>query len=105
MPDPADVCLIVRDLQKGLKADHEPSANHFRELLADKGVGPELVSTVLPLRELKFEYKQYETKTALCHRHDAFLVDDRVTKHVPMFLGKPFYKRKKIPIPVSVKVC
>ena len=105
MPDPADVCLIVRDLQKGLKADHEPSANHFRELLADKGVGPELVSTVLPLRELKVEYKQYETKTALCHRHDAFLVDDRVTKHVPMFLGKPFYKRKKIPIPVSVKVC
>jgi len=102
LPGPSDVCLIVRDLQKGLKVDHGPSANHFKDLLADKGVGPELVSTVMPLRELKVEYKPFETKTALCHRHDAFLVDDRILKFVPKFLGKPFYKRKKFPIPVIV---
>ena len=104
LPEPTDVCLIVKDLQKGLTVDHEPSANHFKELLADKGVGPDLVSTVLPLRELKVEYKQFETKTALCHRFDAFLADDRIIKFVPQFLGKAFYKRKKFPIPVIHKL-
>lgn len=100
LPEPTDVCLIVKDLQKGLKVDHEPSANHFKDLLADKGIGADLVSTVMPLRELKVEYKQYETKTALCHRFDAFLADDRIVKFVPKFLGKAFYRRKKFPIPV-----
>jgi ribosome biogenesis protein UTP30 len=101
LPDPADICLIVKDLEKGLKVDHEPSTHHFRQLLSDKGVGPELVAAVMPLRELKVEYKQFETKTALCHKYDLFLADDRIVKFLPKFLGKPFYKRKKFPVPVS----
>ncbi len=57
----------------------------------------------MPLRELKVEYKQYEAKTALVHRFDKFLVDDRIARLVPKFLGKPFYKRKKIPVPVNLQ--
>jgi hypothetical protein len=29
----SDVCLIVKDLEKGWKVDHEPTAQHYKELL------------------------------------------------------------------------
>ena len=97
LPEPTEVCLIVKDLQKGLKVDHEPTTIHFRDILSEKGIGPDFISTVLPLRELKVEYKAYETKTALCHKFDAFLADDCIMRLLPQFLGKAFYKRKKFP--------
>jgi ribosome biogenesis protein UTP30 len=101
LPEPTEVCLIVKDLEKGLKVDHEPTTAHFRDLLNEKGLGPDVISTVMPLRELKVEYKAFETKTALCHKFDLFLADDRIIKFIPQFLGKPFYKRKKFPVAVS----
>ena len=33
-----DICLIVKDLEKGWKKDHEPSMHHYKELLAKKGI-------------------------------------------------------------------
>ena len=89
----------MKDLEKGLKVDHEPTVNHFKGLLAEKGVE---VARVMSLRELKVEYKSYEAKTALCHSHEAFLVDERILRLVPKFLGKPFYKRKKFPMAVNM---
>ena len=35
-------------------------------------------------------------------RFDRVLVDDRIIRRVPQFLGKPFYKKKKIPVPVNL---
>merc|ERR1712156_708645 len=52
--------------------------------------------------ELKVEYKTFESKTALSHLHDHFLVDARIIRLVPKFLGKPFYKRKKFPVQVKL---
>merc|ERR1712156_130950 len=48
------------------------------------------------------EYKTFESKTALCHLYDHFLVDARIIRPVPKFLGKPFYKRKKFPVQVKL---
>jgi len=101
IPEPRDVCLIVKDLEKGLKIDHEPTVNHFNELLNEKGIDE--ITQVISLRELKVEYKQYEAKTSLCQKFDVFLVDDRILRLVPMFLGKAFYRRKRIPTPVNLK--
>jgi len=101
VPSPIDVCLIVKDLKKGLKEDHEDSVNHFKDLLEDQGV--KQVTEVISLRQLKVEYKQYETKLALTKRFDVFLADDRITRLLPKFLGKPFYARKKFPVPVNLK--
>ena len=28
-----EVCLVVKDLEKGWKKDHEPTTQHFKELL------------------------------------------------------------------------
>jgi len=100
LPGNKDVCLFVKDLEKGLKVDHEGSVQHFTNLLADKGV--QGVTKVISLRELKVEYKQFEAKTQLCHMFDQFLADDRIIRLLPQFLGKPFYKRKKMPIQVNL---
>ena len=96
--DKTDVCIIVKDLEKGLKVDHESSVNHFKDLLSEKGVE---VSSVISLRELKVDYKTFESKTALCHRHEMFLADDRIIRFLPQFLGKAFYKRKKFPMAIG----
>ena len=52
---------------------------------------------------LKVEYKTFEAKTALCHRHEIFLADMNILRFVPKFLGKPFYSRKKFPTPINLK--
>jgi len=100
LPGSKDVCLFVKDLEKGLKVDHEGTVQHFNNLLADKGVTG--ITKVISLRELKVEYKQYEAKTQLCHMFDQFLADDRIIRLLPPFLGKPFYKRKKLPLQVNL---
>ena len=93
VPDPVDVCLIVKDLQKGLKVDHEPTVNIFSELLADKGVRN--VTKVMSLRELKVEYKPHEAKLSMSKQYDVILADDRIIRLLPKFLGKHFYKKKR----------
>ena len=93
IPEPRDVCLIVKDLEKGLKTDHEPTLNHFNDLLSSKGI--DNITQVISLRELKVEYKPYEAKNALCQKFDIFLVDERILRLVPKLLGKPFYSKKR----------
>merc|ERR1719319_669547 len=100
LPQSRDVCLIVKDLEKGIKSDHEATVQHFQSLLADKGI--DQITQVISLRELKVEYKQFEAKTQLCHRFDLFLADAHIIRLLPQFLGKPFYKRKKLPIQIDL---
>lgn len=99
LADNKDVCIFVKDLQKGLKVDHEDSVNHFKDLISSQGVE---VSSVISLRELKVEYKAFEAKTALCHRHEAFLADEKILRLLPKFLGKAFYARRKFPLPINL---
>ena len=51
LPENRDICLFVKDLQKGLKVDHEDTVRHFTDLLEEKGVKG--VTQVISLRELK----------------------------------------------------
>ena len=101
IPEPRDVCLIVKDLEKGIKPDHEPTLNHFNEILADKGI--DNITQVISLRELKVEYKEYEAKNSLCQKFDIFLIDDRILRLVPKFLGKRFYSKKRCVIITNFK--
>ena len=93
MPEPRDVCLIVKDLEKGIKVDHEPTVNHFKDMLSEKGI--DCVTQVISLRELKVEYKPFEAKRSLSQKFDIFLIDDRIIRMVPKFLGKSFYSKKR----------
>ena len=38
LPPIRDICLFVKDLQPGIKVDHEDTVRHFTDLLAEKGV-------------------------------------------------------------------
>ena len=93
VPEPRDVCLIVKDLEKGIKVDHEPTVNHFKDMLSEKGI--DCVTQVISLRELKVEYKPFEAKRSLSQKFDIFLIDDRIIRMVPKFLGKSFYSKKR----------
>merc|ERR1719376_1588008 len=86
----------------GLREDHEESVNHFKDLIEDQGLGGQ-VTEVISLRQLKVEHKPYEAKLALARRFDIFLADDRIVRFLPKFLGKPFYARKKFPVPVNLR--
>lgn len=53
------------------------------------------LSQIIPLRQLKVEYKEFEAKRNLSRRVDVVLCDDTVLRFVPKFLGKHFYEKKK----------
>ncbi|KAK7863245.1 hypothetical protein R5R35_001455 [Gryllus longicercus] len=100
LPETPDVCLFTSDLQKGRRIDHTPTVEHFKELLREKGVTR--ISEVITLRQLKTEYEQYEMKRALCNSFDVFLSDAKVCGHISHLLGKTFYDRKKLPVPIKL---
>jgi len=50
---------------------------------------------IVPLKQLKLEYKEYENKLNLLRMYDVFLADARIVRLLPSHLGKHFYKRKR----------
>uniref|UniRef100_A0A0K2VBS3 Ribosomal L1 domaincontaining protein 1like [Megachile rotundata] n=1 Tax=Lepeophtheirus salmonis TaxID=72036 RepID=A0A0K2VBS3_LEPSM len=94
------VALFVKDLSKDFKQDHEPTVHHYNELLSSNN-SKSLVSEVIPLRGLKSEYQTFELKRRLSNKYDKFLADKRILHRLP--LGKFFYNKRKIPIPVDME--
>lgn len=101
--DSTEVILITPDIEKGLNVDHENTLHKYKDLLLEHGaVG--LVNEIIPLRQLKVEYKEYEAKRSLANRVDVVLCDASVIRLVPTFLGKHFYSKNKHPVQVDLKV-
>lgn len=50
---------------------------------------------IIPLRQLKVEYKEFEAKRLLANRTDVLLCDDTVVRRIPKFLSKHFYTKKR----------
>ena len=50
---------------------------------------------IVPLKQLKLEYKEYESKRSLLTLYDMFLADERIIRLLPPQLGKHFYVRKR----------
>jgi len=101
--DSTEVILITPDIEKGLNVDHENTLHKYKDLLLEHGaVG--LINEIIPLRQLKVEYKEYEAKRNLANRVDIVLCDASVIRLVPMFLGKHFYSKNKHPVQVDLKV-
>ncbi|XP_067005337.2 ribosomal L1 domain-containing protein 1 isoform X2 [Anabrus simplex] len=100
LKDTSDVCLFVADLKKGKKEDHEPTLAHYRDLLERNGVTG--ITQIIPVRQLKVEYDQYEMKRRLCDQFDCFLSEAKVSGHVRHLLGKEFVKKRKYPTPLKL---
>ncbi|OWR51206.1 ribosomal L1 domain-containing protein 1 [Danaus plexippus plexippus] len=95
-----EVCLVTPDIKKGKKVDHEPTVDKWEELL--RGAGVTSVKTILPMRQLRVEYDQFELKRRLLTQHDFIMVDTRVLNHVSHILGKMFFKKHNMLIPVKI---
>ncbi|CAH2037545.1 unnamed protein product, partial [Iphiclides podalirius] len=100
VPSTGEICLITPDLKKGKKIDHEPTIDHWQELLKEAGVKE--IKTVLPLRQLKVEYDQFELKRRLLTQHDFIMVDTRILNHASHLLGKMFFKKHNMLIPIKL---
>lgn len=54
------------------------------------------------MRQLRVEYDQFELKRRLLTQHDFILVDTRILSHVSHLLGKMFFKKHNMLIPVRL---
>jgi ribosome biogenesis protein UTP30 len=54
------------------------------------------------MRQLKVEYDQFELKRRLLTQHDFIMVDTRVLSHATHLLGKMFFKKHNMLIPVRL---
>lgn len=54
------------------------------------------------MRQLRVEYDQFELKRRLLTQHDFIMVDTRVLNHVSHLLGKMFFKKHNMLVPVRI---
>jgi ribosome biogenesis protein UTP30 len=92
---PAQICLFVRDDNKG-------SGHRAAKLRLSKIEGGAGIARVVGTSKLRGKYESHEAKRKLCAAYDLFLADDRILPSLPKLLGKQFFKRRKQPIPVRL---
>lgn len=84
------VCLITKDPHTEIKE-------------RVKATGLQSISKVMGVSKLKSNYKAFETRRQLCQSFEVFLADERVLPLLPKLLGKTFFEKKKVPLPVNLQ--
>ncbi|KAF8391137.1 hypothetical protein HHK36_023438 [Tetracentron sinense] len=88
------LCLVIDDRSK---------SNLTSEAAKKKIKSDEIpISKVLKISKLKSDYRPFEAKRKLCDSFDLFFADKRIIHLLPRLLGKQFFKKKKIPIPIDL---
>ncbi|KAJ8448119.1 hypothetical protein Cgig2_031843 [Carnegiea gigantea] len=87
----AEFCLFLDDR-------HLDSKSAKQKVLDEKIP----VAKVIKFSKLKTNYKPFEAKRKLCDSYDLFFADKRIVPLLPKAIGKHFYKKKKIPIPIEL---
>ena len=95
-----DVALFVRDLKKGRRRDYEDTVNHYQDLLKQHGCNQ--IKTIIPINQVKTEYRQFEMRRRLFGSYDYFLVDGRISGHMTHLLGKLFRQKRKLPTSIHM---
>lgn len=88
-PETSEFCLFV----------HDSVSQVAKQKVLEGGVP---VSKVIKLSKLKKDYKAFEQKRKLCDSFDLFFADKRIIPLLPNAIGKQFYRKKKIPVPVEL---
>lgn len=90
----SELCLIIDDRAK---------SNLTSETAKKKIKAEDIpISKVIKLSKLKTDYKPFEAKRKLCDSYDMFFADKRVIPLLPKLLGKNFFTKKKLPVPVNL---
>lgn len=50
---------------------------------------------ILPSRQVRVDYVQYEARRKLCSNYDIFLIDEKISSYLFPKLGKEFTKSRK----------
>lgn len=90
----SELCLIIDDRPKS-----NLTSEAAKKIVKSQNLP---VAKVLKLSKLKSNYKPFEAKRKLCDSYDLFLVDRRVVHLLPKLLGKFFFKKKKLPLPLDL---
>ncbi|XP_051023308.1 ribosomal L1 domain-containing protein 1 [Acomys russatus] len=96
LSDSSEVCLFTKDDCES----PEQTEGFYKKLLKKHGINT--VSQIIPFKTLKTEYKAYEAKLRLLGSFDIFITDERIRRHLPSHIGRHFYQRKKVPVPVNL---
>uniref|UniRef100_A0A5B6YKH1 Putative Ribosomal L1 domain-containing protein 1 n=1 Tax=Davidia involucrata TaxID=16924 RepID=A0A5B6YKH1_DAVIN len=92
--DSSELCLIIDDRPKSKLTSEDAKKKIKSEDIP--------ISKVLKLSKLRSDYRPFEAKRKLCDSYNMFFADKRVVPLLPKLLGKQFYKKKKIPVPVDL---
>jgi len=95
-----NILLLVKDFKRDIKHDHEETLLHYEEMIRKANIPANI--EVMPCRQLRVEYREYEVRATLVKRIERVLCDKRIMDDAPRHLGKPFYSKKKIPISVDM---
>jgi len=101
-----EVCLIVKDAEPKKKKDRDfdKSVRKYQQIV-DKNHLTTVIKHILPIKQLKLEFRNFETKRKLCNSFDLFLADKCL--HSILFcgskLGVEFHKKKKMPIEIEIE--
>ncbi|KAI3997061.1 hypothetical protein MKX01_027984 [Papaver californicum] len=87
-------CLIIDDRSKSTL-----TSEAAKKKIKDQDIP---ISKVLKLSKLKTDFRAFEAKRKLCDSYDFFFADKRVIPLLPKLLGKQFFKKKKIPVPIDL---
>ncbi|XP_021811707.1 ribosomal L1 domain-containing protein 1-like [Prunus avium] len=91
----SELCLIY---------DDGPKSNLTKDFITKKIKAENIpISKILKLSKLKTDYVPFEAKRKLLYSYDMFLADRRIVPLLPKYLGKQFFKKKKIPVPVDLE--
>ncbi|KAJ3135116.1 hypothetical protein HDU90_004148 [Geranomyces variabilis] len=85
----ADILLITKDPQR-----------EYKDLLEAKGIKG--ISKVMDYSHLRAKFKTYEARRQLAASYDLFLADERVLALLPKVLGKTFFQKKLLPVPIDM---
>ncbi|KAG2372438.1 uncharacterized protein HKW66_Vig0206930 [Vigna angularis] len=92
----SEQCLIL---------DDRPNKGRVTKAQAQAKVQSESipVAKILKLSKLASDYRAFEAKRKLCDSYDLFFAEKSIVPLLPRLLGKQFFKKRKLPVPVDLK--
>ncbi|KAJ8530274.1 hypothetical protein K7X08_037109 [Anisodus acutangulus] len=90
----SELCLIIDD-----RPNSNLTSDAAKKIIKSQNIP---ITKVIKLSKLKTNYKPFEAKRKLCDSYDLFLVDRRIVHLLPKLLGKHFFKKKKLPLPLDL---
>lgn len=90
----SEICLIIDD-----RPNSKLTSEIAKKKIKADGVS---ITKVIKLSKLKTNYKPHEAKRKLCDSYEMFFADKRVIPLLPKLLGKQFFRKKKLPLPIDL---